>query len=84
MVRYILVLHKWFVGSNGFEIIDLGEKSIEDACMWRDAEIARKTGVFCSCAGKLIEIDKDERPVDRQLSWKERLSGRLRRRREIS
>ncbi|MFF7859747.1 hypothetical protein [Pseudomonas monteilii] len=76
MSRFIAVIHGWHVDSNGFDVIELAatdKKSADDeACLLA----ARRRDTFDCTAYVAVEID-DREHLPRRLTWRERLTGRI-------
>jgi len=76
-MRYVAVVHSWFVHSKGFEVKEIEASTEEDAQMVADA-FAHKVGDdFKSTAVLLLKIGEQRIIQPRRLTWKERILGRI-------
>lgn len=76
-MKFLIVYHCWFVDSKGF---DYEEVIVNDKNHAQDIASARaykRSGTFNRCAYQIIELKKEE--TTRELSWMERLTGRIKR-----
>lgn len=76
-MKYIAVFHHWWMSSIGFETEVLEADCLEDAEIKADAMAHRKGHDFNHCRAHVLEIGKDEHLIRRNLTWGERLSGRV-------
>lgn len=74
---FIVVIHGWFTGSNGFNIHEIhsdtresAEKEAAHICYQRDS-------TFDKCAYQVIEIGDRQIVKPRKLTIRERITGRL-------
>lgn len=76
MSRFIAVVHGWHVHSNGFNVHQLESKTMADAqkeaCWLTD----QRERAFDECAYVVVEIDDTEH-LPRELTWRERLTGKV-------
>ena len=80
MSKFVIVLHKWFVDSNGFKVKEMesdNRKEVErEAKIWtHDNNYGMNHADY-----HIIELHKDEtlkKPKGAKLSWKERILGRV-------
>ena len=75
--RFIAVSHFWFVRSEGFEVLELNSDNIKDAEMEAALIQVNSDNQFKKCAVKVVEIGGDESLFPRNLTWKERFTGKL-------
>ena len=77
MSKFIAVIHTWHVHSDGFKVHALesgNRKDAEREAAW----LSTKAKGFCrSSAYEVIEIGDTQGLLPRQLTWKERLTGKL-------
>jgi len=73
-MRYIIVLHKFWMDSIGFDLIESKATKYDDAV--KEAILAhyKRNHQFQHCSFKIVEIEPDER-LRRRLTWKERFTG---------
>lgn len=77
-MRYIAVVHSWFVHSKGFEVRELEVTNDKDAKTQADAFAHEVSEDFKSTAVVLLKIGAGERIFKpRRLTWKERILGRI-------
>jgi hypothetical protein len=76
MSRFIAVIHGWHVHSNGFNVYQLEATTLEEAqkeaCWLNDL----RDSAFDRCAYVVVELDDTEH-LPRRLTWRERITGRL-------
>lgn len=76
MSRFIAVVHGWHVESKGFDVHELTASTCpgadDEACLLA----ARRDAAFDRTAYVVVEID-DREHLPRRLTWRERLTGRL-------
>lgn len=74
--RFVAVIHGWHVHSNGFNVHQLQaitlEQANKEAC-WLSNQ---RDAAFDRCAWVVVEIE-DREHLPRRLTWRERLTGRL-------
>lgn len=77
MPRFVIVIHSWFQESQGFEehVIEAPNADAAELEARRLTDIGKSN--FNVRAFHMFELAENERPVDRKLTWAERLSGRL-------
>ncbi|MGA8121090.1 hypothetical protein [Rouxiella badensis] len=76
MARYIVVMHGWFVDSNGFTVHEITAPDMrsaqEKAAYLRD----ERSSTFNKCAVKVIELSENEFiPLPQRLTMRQRLTG---------
>lgn len=76
-MKYIAVFHHWWMHSINFETEVIEADCLEDAKIKADAMAHRKDCAFNHCRAVVIEIGSDEHLLRRNLTWGERLSGRV-------
>ncbi len=79
MSRFICVMHRWFVDSEGFQIDFLKAKNSHDARNEADALTYQRDHTFSKAASFVIEIGDTEGVVSRNLTWRERFTGKINR-----
>ena len=76
MSRFVAVIHGWHVHSNGFNVHELKSTTLDDAqkeaCWLKE----KREADFDRCAYVVVEIE-DTEYLPRQLTWLERITGRL-------
>lgn len=80
MAKYLFVTHIWHADSKDFSIelheLESNERAYEMACTLS----AKHGGARKMAVTKYVEIEQAERAlVDRNLTWKERLTGKINR-----
>lgn len=82
--KFIIVLHGWFVSSNGFEIHEIEVGNIKEAREKAYALKGKSERTFNKCAVKVIPLADNERvewPWEREDCYKlsiwERITGRV-------
>ncbi|WP_144409437.1 hypothetical protein [Martelella endophytica] len=82
MKHYVAVIHSWFISSKGFEVFDIDAENEEAAWSVAKSRCYDADSTFNHAAVTVIEIGPDERSGSSlRLTWKERISGKLERRR---
>lgn len=77
MTRFVAVIHRWHVDSKGFTAHDLSATDRKNA-EGEAAVLARNAEGNCRSADyHVVEIGESELLLPRQLTWKERLTGRM-------
>jgi hypothetical protein len=76
-MRYVAVVHSWFIHSKGFEIKEIEASTEDDAQMVADAFAHQVGDDFKSTAVLLLKIGEQRIIQPRRLTWKERISGRI-------
>ncbi len=76
-MKYIAVFHHWWMSSIRFETTEIQATCLEDAETKADAIAHRKNSDFNHCRALVLEIGNDEHLVRRKLTWRERISGRV-------
>ena len=76
-MRYVAVVHSWFIDSKGFQIREIEASSEDEAQLHADAFAHQVRDDFKSTAVILLKIGKDRVIKPRRLTWKERLLGRI-------
>ena len=77
MTKYLVIIHKWFTNSEGWEIHEIEAKDDEHArqqAIVIDHDIEAKL-TLSKCAYKVIPLAEGVRP--RRLTFKERLFGEI-------
>ncbi|WP_410480734.1 hypothetical protein ACJ70E_16115 [Pseudomonas plecoglossicida] len=76
MSRFIAVVHGWHVESKGFDVRELtastAQGADDEACLLA----ARRDAAFDRTAYVVVEVD-DREHLPRRLTWRERLTGRI-------
>lgn len=77
MPRFVVVIHSWFMESQGFEehVIEAPDADTAELEARRMTDVGKSN--FNSRAFHMFELAENERPARRQLTWAERLSGKL-------
>lgn len=75
--RFLVVTHKWFVDSCGFEMLEIEAPDEKQAQERTDLLTYRAQGSHRHAASKLIILDDKESFINRELTWKERLTGKI-------
>lgn len=76
-MRYIAVVHSWFVHSMGFDVKEIEASTEDEAQTHADAFAHQKSDNFKSTAVLLLKIGKERIIEPRRLTWKERILGRI-------
>lgn len=76
-MKYIAVFHHWWMSSIRFETKEIQATCLEDAETKADAIAHRKNSDFNHCRALVLEIGKDEHLLRRDLTWRERITGRV-------
>ena len=76
-MRYVAVFHKFFVDSEGFEVVELEQRSLADATDAATIHKSKIESTFTHVAFAVVEMC-DRETVARKLTIGERLSGWLR------
>lgn len=76
-MKFIAVIHNWFIDSKGFDVIKLDSSSLEQAKTEASSIAHNKSNLFNTTACVVLEIDDDKILGPRKLTWCERLTGRL-------
>jgi len=76
MSRFIAVKHYWFIKSKGFSTEYLHASNIEEARK-EAALIEHYEGELGNIAVAVIEISDKDIHVNRRLTWKERILGKI-------
>lgn len=76
-MRYVAVVHSWFVHSKGFEVKEIEASTEENAQMVADAFAHQVGNDFKSTAVLLLKIGQERIIKPRRLTWKERILGRI-------
>lgn len=76
-MRYVAVVHSWFVHSKGFEVKEIEASTEKEAQTHADAFAHQVGDDFKSTAVILLKIGKERIIEPRRLTWKERISGRI-------
>lgn len=76
-MKYIAVFHHWWMSSIRFETKEIKATCLEDAETKADAIAHRKNRDFNHCRAVVIEIGEDEHLLHRDLTWRERITGRV-------
>lgn len=76
MAKYIVVIHGWFVDSNGFTVHEINAPDLrhaqEKAALLRD----ERSTTFDKCAVKVIELSESEFILSpRRLTLRQRITG---------
>lgn len=79
MEKYILVVHKFFVHSLGFDIIEIDAKDEDDAYQKKYAYLGMHNNDTDHYAATVIKIRETETIKPRRLTLKERFTGRIER-----
>lgn len=74
-MKYLIILHMWFVDSKGFELYESDAQTFKQAEEEAKALSYDRGATFNKCAYKIIQLTNKERL--RKLTWKERILGRL-------
>lgn len=74
-MKQIIVLHNFWMKSEGFEVIFPDTKTYEEAADMASILCYDKTTQFNHCSYKIIEIVENKR--NRKLSFKERITGKI-------
>lgn len=76
-MKYIAVFHHWWMNTGHFETELIEAENLYAAEIKADAIAHRKNSTFNHCRAHVLEIDDDEHLIRRNLTWGERLSGRV-------
>lgn len=75
---YIAVFHRWFSSnSEGFHVELIDAASLKEAELIADAKSYRRSSYHCHVACKLIALREGQQLADRKLTWRERITGKL-------
>ena len=76
-MKYVVVLHSWFVDCEGFKVEEI-EAEDENAA-YREAVFLKHKmeRSHKSVAFKIVPIGDTEKFMPRKLTWRERLTGRI-------
>lgn len=75
-MRYIAVIHNWFVSSKGFDVKELAATEEEQAHMEACYMAKQRSGDFNSTAYVVLPVRDIETIAPRKLTWRERITGR--------
>jgi len=76
-MKFLMITHNWFVDSKGFEVEQIEAKDEKDAKDQMDLITFRKQGGLRHAASKLIILENEDVFANRELTWTERLTGKL-------
>ena len=76
-MKYIAVIHSWFMVSQGFEVHEIGADNQHDADKEASLLADNERDTFKHRAFVAIEIGTNEVIKPRKLNFKERVTGRL-------
>ncbi len=77
MKNFIVVIHGWHVGSNGFSVHEIQSECLLSAEKEAAHLCCQRNSTFDQCAYKVIEICDKQIVKPRNLTFNERVSGRL-------
>lgn len=76
MSRFIAVVHGWHVESKGFDVHELTARTTQDADDEACLLAARRDTASDRTAYVVVEVH-DHEQLPRRLTWRERLTGRI-------
>lgn len=76
-MKYLGVIYYSFCGPKGTKVFEIDADTKEEAFDVLHAERSKEHSSFNNAGCRLIEINDGEELMDRSLSWRERLTGKI-------
>jgi len=77
-MKFVMVMHEWFVSSDGFTVKEIDARDADDAHnIASDIAHARNSRACHNADATILQIADNEHLAPRRLTWRERLTGRL-------
>jgi hypothetical protein len=76
-MKFIGIIYYSFNGPKGSDVFEIERDTKEEAREKLLAEKSKRHSTFKKAGCRLIELDDGEELMDRNLSWKERLTGQI-------
>ena len=76
-MKYLIILHTWWMSTGEFEVIEADGASGAEALVQAVAIKNDRTKPFSNCEYEIIRLQHEDEWIGRKLTWKERLFGRI-------